>query len=69
MARKRKMTDEEAKAFLKSAGISFGRDYYELKMSDTGLIADAAKMAGYSYKGSMGRTTGYSYYLRLSRLP
>jgi len=68
-ARKRKLTNQEAKRLLESEGIDFTRDYYaSVSTSDSVRIAEVAKMAGYRKSKNAPGSTGRMYFQYLSRL-
>lgn len=68
-ARKKKLTHEEAKRLLESEGIDFSRNYFAgVSMSQSGRIAEVAKMAGYRKSKTAPGSTGRMYFQYLSRL-
>ena len=64
---KKKIKHCEAKQMLKAQGIDFTKDSDELRMSEMGLVVDAAKKAGYHKRKDAPGSRGRMYFQLLKR--
>ena len=68
MARKKKLTSQEAKAQLMADGMTFLEDFHVLGSSAVSALADAAKRAGYRKSKSAPGSTARMFYQYLTRV-
>ena len=67
-ARKKKISPHEAKQLIRSDGIDFSRDFFQLSSSEVQRVLEVAKLAGYRKSKNAPGSTARMYYQYLRRL-